>query len=405
MIKVILHGCNGKMGQVVAKKAASDPNIKIVAGIDKFPDAKQNDFPVFDSLKVCDQQADVVIDFSVHDAVNNLLEDAVQKNLPVVIATTGLSEDDKKHIIERSKLIPIFQSANMSIGINLMCQLSKKSASVLGNQFDIEIIEKHHNQKIDSPSGTAYALADAINEIFTNQKEYVYGRHSTNAKRKPNEIGIHAIRGGTIPGEHTVIFAGNDEVLEIIHTAYSREIFAEGAISAAKYLINQNPGLYDMYDVMAKLSSITHIHVNNDIAMISINNIPNITHNIAQIFKSLGDSNINIDMISQTSTNGQVNIAFTIPANEMDKVMKTITSLERTNPSIKIDISTDVTKLTVEGIGMKKHSGIAGRVFQSMANADIKINMITTSETTISYIVDKPNEKKAIDIIMKVFEL
>ncbi|WP_129721430.1 4-hydroxy-tetrahydrodipicolinate reductase [Xylanivirga thermophila] len=250
MTNIIIHGCNGTMGKVVTRVAMSDPDINIVAGIDKISDKVEKDFPVYQSLEECKVSADVIIDFSVHTAVPALIESAEKRGIPVVIATTGLSEDNMNLIIEKSKNIPIFQSANMSLGINVTGEMAKLAACVLGDKFDIEIVEKHHNQKVDAPSGTAYMLADTINSMLNPKKEYTYGRHSKNDKRSKNEIGIHAIRGGTIVGEHSIIFAGQDEVIEIKHTAFSKQIFAIGAIQAAKFLIGKTPNLYNMDDLI-----------------------------------------------------------------------------------------------------------------------------------------------------------
>ncbi|HHY83141.1 MAG TPA: 4-hydroxy-tetrahydrodipicolinate reductase [Clostridiales bacterium] len=256
MIKMILHGCNGRMGQVVAAAAAADPEIEIAAGVDRYPGIKENPFPVYDDISKVTEQADVILDFSAPSALPGLLEHAEKTSTPLVIATTGLSPQDLEEIRSKSKTTAIFQAANMSIGINLMYELVKKAAAVLGGQFDIEIIEKHHNQKADAPSGTAYSLADAINEVFTGSRQYVYGRHSKTAKRTKDEIGIHAVRGGTIAGEHSVIFAGPDEILEIKHTANSRNIFALGALTAVKFMAGKKAGLYSMKDALQSVLAI-----------------------------------------------------------------------------------------------------------------------------------------------------
>lgn len=222
MIRIIIHGCNGKMGKVITKLAAENPDFKVVAGVDK--NTSPLDFPVYSELKDVKEEADVVIDFSYHEAVPNLVKAALQKKLPVVIATTGLSEEELKVIEEASKEIPIFKSANMSLGVNILINLVKEAAKILQQDFDIEIIEKHHNMKKDAPSGTALMIADSINQVLNYKKEYVYGRHTKTEQRKPTELGIHAVRGGTIVGEHQVIFAGHDEVITISHSAQSREI-------------------------------------------------------------------------------------------------------------------------------------------------------------------------------------
>ncbi len=250
MIKVIMHGCGGKMGRVITELAKADENIRIVAGVDPFG-CKVTDYPVYASLKECAEEADVVIDFSNAQAVDCLLEDCVAKNLPVVLCTTGLSEAQAQAVQETSKKIPVLRSANMSIGINLLMKLVKEAAAVLREAgFDCEIVERHHNQKVDAPSGTALALADSINEACGSVFSYQYDRTRERKKRGKDEIGIQSVRGGTIVGEHEVIFAGTDEVLELNHRAYSRNIFGKGAVQAAKFLAGKPAGLYTMEDVI-----------------------------------------------------------------------------------------------------------------------------------------------------------
>lgn len=250
MLKIIIHGCNGKMGRVIAKLASESPDFTIVAGVDK--NTSQLDFPVYTDLEDVQEEADVIIDFSYHSAVPEMIKAAAKKKLPVVVATTGLSDEELAVINEASKEIPIFRSANMSLGISILISLVKEAAKILQNDFDIEIIEKHHNMKKDAPSGTALAIADAINEVLNDKKEYIYGRHTKAKERSQSELGIHAIRGGTIVGEHDVIFAGHDELLTISHTAQSREIFGYGALKAAKFIAGKNPGIYKMDDLVKK---------------------------------------------------------------------------------------------------------------------------------------------------------
>ncbi len=250
MTKMIMHGCNGRMGQMITGIVKEDPEIEIVAGID-INDSIQNDYPVFASLKDCNVEADVVVDFGTASAVDDLLACCAEKNLPVVVCTTGLSEEQIGRLNETSKKIAILRSANMSLGINLLMKLLQDAVKVLGPAgFDVEIVEKHHRMKLDAPSGTALALADAVNEAADNSYEYVYDRSSVRQKRGAKELGISAVRGGTIVGDHDVIFAGEDEVITFSHRAYSRAVFAKGAVSAAKFLADKGPGLYDMSDVI-----------------------------------------------------------------------------------------------------------------------------------------------------------
>lgn len=250
MVRIIMHGCNGKMGQVITGLVADDPNAQIVAGID-IVDNRDNGYPVFTDIKKCDVAADVIVDFAAAAAVDALLDYSVEKQIPVVLCTTGLSDEQLARVKESSKKVAILKSANMSLGINTLMKLLKEAANVFAPAgYDIEIVEKHHNQKVDAPSGTAIALADSINEARGGEYEYVYDRSQVRKKRDKKELGISAVRGGTIVGEHEVIFAGIDEVIEFKHTAYSKSVFAKGAVEAAKFLAGKPAGMYDMADVI-----------------------------------------------------------------------------------------------------------------------------------------------------------
>ena len=250
MIKILMHGCNGKMGRMITEIAKQDQDVEIVAGVDKYT-AVANEYPVFETISECDVDADAVIDFSNAGAVDELLDYCVEKKLPVVLCTTGLSEEQLARVKEVSEKIAVLKSANMSMGINLLLKLLKDAAKVLAPAgYDMELVEKHHNQKLDAPSGTALALADSMNEALGNEYEYVYDRSQVRKKRDVKEIGISAVRAGTIVGEHEVIFAGTDEVIEFKHTAYSRSVFAKGAVEAAKFLAEQKRGMHDMGDVI-----------------------------------------------------------------------------------------------------------------------------------------------------------
>lgn len=250
MVKVIMHGCNGKMGQVITKIAAEDEGLEIVAGIDKYTGIA-NAYPVFADIYECKVAADVIIDFSNASAVESLLDYCVEKQVPVVLCTTGLSEEQLKKVEEASAKVAVLKSANMSLGVNLLLKLLKDATKVLSPAgFDIEIVEKHHNQKVDAPSGTALALADSINEELNNEYNYKFDRSTERKKRDKKEIGVVAVRGGTIVGEHEVIYAGNDEVIEFKHTAYSKAVFAKGAVEAARFLAGKGAGRYDMSDVI-----------------------------------------------------------------------------------------------------------------------------------------------------------
>ena len=251
MLKIALSGCSGRMGRVIADIVASRNTMQIVAGFD-VNTAKYADFPVFSDPFECTLDCDVIIDFSNASSTEHLLSYCEKHHLPVVICTTGHTGEQLDRIRSAAAKIPVFRSGNMSIGINLMTALLREAASILGDQYDVEIIEKHHNQKLDAPSGTALMLADAVAGALPYNATYVYDRHQRREKRPAHEIGISAIRGGTIVGEHTVLFCGRDEIIEIKHTALSREVLAVGAVDAAAFMVGcQKPGIYDMNDVIA----------------------------------------------------------------------------------------------------------------------------------------------------------
>jgi 4-hydroxy-tetrahydrodipicolinate reductase len=240
------------MGQVITRLVNDDSECEIVAGFD-INDSIENSYPVYSNPDEFTGEADVIIDFSHPSVLTNMINYCKKRNLPIIIATTGFSAEQKEEMKEAAKEIPIFFSANMSLGINLLIALAKKATKLLEGSFDIEIVERHHNQKIDAPSGTALAIADAIDETLSYPAEYVYDRHSVRKKRKKTEIGLHAVRGGTIVGDHEVIFAGTDEVIELKHSAHSKEVFAVGAVKAAKFMVGKSAGMYDMNDLISNL--------------------------------------------------------------------------------------------------------------------------------------------------------
>ena len=250
MTKIIMLGCNGRMGQMITDMVKQDDECTIVAGID-IVDNRDNGYPVYTKLADCDVEADAIIDFTSAADFESRMDYAVDKQIPIIECSTGLSEEQMDYLKKASEKVAVLKSANMSLGINLLMKLLKEAAVKLaGDGFDVEIVEKHHNQKLDAPSGTALALADSINEAMDDRYEYIYDRSQVRQKRDKKELGISAVRGGTIVGEHEVIFAGTDEVITFKHTAYSRAVFAKGSITAAKYLKGKAAGLYDMSDVL-----------------------------------------------------------------------------------------------------------------------------------------------------------
>ena len=250
MVRIIMNGCNGHMGQVISDLVSKDENAEIVAGVD-LQDTGRYSYPVFTELGACDVKADVMIDFSSAKATDAVLEYCGSRELPLVLCTTGLSQEQLQKVEETAEKTAVLRSANMSLGINTLLKLLQDAAKVLAAAgFDMEIVERHHNLKVDAPSGTALALADSLNEAMDHQYHYVYDRSQKREQRDSKEIGLSAVRGGTIVGEHEVIFAGPDEVIEFKHTAYSKTVFAKGAVEAAKFLKGKAAGMYNMGHVI-----------------------------------------------------------------------------------------------------------------------------------------------------------
>ena len=251
MTKIILVGCNGRMGKAISEHVKTLDDIEISAGVD-ICDIQNYDYHVYIDINSIESPEGVIVDFSNRSLTKDILDFAIKNGLPSVICSTGHTKEELQMITDASTKIPVFRSANMSLGINLLVMLAKQAATLLEDSFDIEIIEKHHNQKLDAPSGTAILIADAINDTLSYDAEYVHDRHKEHKKRSRNEIGIHAVRGGTIVGEHEVIFAGQDEIVSIAHRADSRFVFAKGAIEAAAYLSDKPAGMYNMNDLLSE---------------------------------------------------------------------------------------------------------------------------------------------------------
>ncbi len=252
MTDIIIQGIGGRMGHALCEMIAKREDCRVVAGID-VKDGEQNGIPVYDNLEKLEGKGDVIIDFSSPAAVEKALPYCEAHKLPIVVCTTGLSEELQLKVVQLSRTVAVFKSANMSMGINVLSELCKRASAILGVDYDVEIVEQHHHNKLDAPSGTALMLADAINEENNGEYHYVYDRSSVRQKRDPKEIGISSVRGGSIVGDHEVLFCGQDEVIALKHTAYSRSIFANGAVNAAVYLAKKEPGLYNMGNMIAEM--------------------------------------------------------------------------------------------------------------------------------------------------------
>ena len=406
MVRILIHGCSGTMGRVLADMAQANPDIEIVAGVDPAAQATDFSFPVYTAMAEVGKEVDVIIDFSIPEALGSALEGALQLNAALIIATTGHTDDDKALIKNQAENLPIFQAANMSLGINLMSELIQSAAALLGERFDIEIIERHHNLKKDAPSGTAYALAESINKAFSNSKKYVFGRHTRTDRRKVEHIGIHAVRAGTIVGEHQVLFAGKDEILEVRHSAYSKQVFAVGALQASRFMAGKSPGYYSMKDMIAVQSTVTNVYTSEEDALISIYGIPYDPGVIANVFKKIGEQQVILDMISQTTPlEGRVSISFTLPRQDVERTVALLNEFKTEMPELQLEVLPEIAKVTVEGTGMEVQSGVAARVFEVMADQDIAIKTITTSETQISYIISQADCSRAADAIKATFEI
>ncbi len=397
---ILINGANGTMGRVIASIAQKNPaKYKIVAGIDCVSGKGESGFPIYTSFDDVKESFDAIIDFSVPAALPSVLAAAIKNKCGVVIATTGLSADDHEKIKQASTQIPIFFSANMSLGVNLQMDLIKRAASFLGEQFDIEIVEKHHNQKVDAPSGTALMLADTLSSQFIHGKEYVFDRSKTREKRQKNQLGISAVRGGTVVGEHQVLFLGEDEVLEINHIAHSKRIFAVGALRAATFLIGREPRLYSMSEVIARETRVTKIDCtkNQTIITISLQYSPAL---IAKVFQSF--ASINIDMISKTFPSaGMSTISFTVDSEHVTAVRQALQLNEITD----IHCIDDVSKCCIEGDGMEYQSGVAAEIFELLEQVNVEPLIISTSETKISFCFKQEDTDKVIDSVTKYFEL
>ncbi len=403
MIKLILSGCLGKMGRVVTDVVNTDDEVAIVAGVDTaFSGENPHDYPIYSDISKCKEEADVILDFSRPDALPHLLRYAQQTRTPLVLSSTGYDDNDIYSIEYASENVPIFRSSNYALGVNLIKEFSRQASANLNGTFDIEIIEKHHNTKVDAPSGTAVMLAEAINAAAGGDLEYNYDRHNQRQPRPKREIGLHALRGGTITGEHSVIFAGPDEVVELTHIAYSRKIFALGALRAVKFIISLPCGLYDMNSLLTKQQIITHAYSSESDVLITVSNIKNYSV-IRDIFVQLKESDIMIDIISQpTPVKGAFELSISVPLGLADKAKRIIADIEDVGD---IEVIEDISKVTVEGSGMAHHAGATGEVIGILTDMNIPVLLITTSETKITCCIPRARSKEALAALKTCFTM
>ncbi len=406
MTKIIINGVNGRMGQAVAEFALRSKRFQVVAGVDLNKDSLDWPFPVYAKLEEVADPADAIIDFTRPGSITEVLPYAKAKNMGAVIATTGFTPEQLEYIRSFTTDIPVFRSANMSLGINLLQNLAQQAVQFLGDTFDIEIVERHHNQKLDSPSGTALTLADSINDVLSHKKEYVYGRHSQTEKRQKNELGIHAVRGGSIVGDHEISFISDTEIVALSHNALSRRVFAEGALRAALYIQGRPPKLYDMQDMISGERTVTHLYTDQHQAIVTLNKLPHDPKILADIFGALAKQNISIDMISQTApVAGTISLSFSMSDQDLAQAFEVLRPFNAQNPGMRLDIMGSAVKLTVEGMGMERQSGVAANMFALLAQHNIQTKLVTTAETKISVIIDETDEYEATDLIAKAYSL
>jgi 4-hydroxy-tetrahydrodipicolinate reductase len=406
MTRLIINGCNGRMGQALAQAVSAQSDFKAVAGADIFPEAAKHPFPVYGSISAVTEEADVIVDFSRPEALSDLLSFAIPRGMALVLCTTGFSADDLLLIGRATGHIAIFRSANMSLGVNLAVDLCRRAAMFLGDACDIEIIEKHHSMKVDAPSGTALMIADEINSAYMNSKSYSFGRHSANRKRSRGEIGIHAVRGGTIVGEHEVLFILPDEVVSVKHEAQSRQVLALGALRAAAFLKGRPPGVYSMQDMLTASSAVTSISTDEAQSLISIRGIPAGVGFERKLFAALWKAEINVDIIASTApSGGKTSLAFTLPKLLVAQALPIARSCGEEASGCTVTAREDVVKIAVEGPGMEHQPGVAARFFQALSEAGVEALAVTTSETKVACCVPHAGRRAAVEALMKEFKL
>lgn len=406
MVRILINGIMGHMGRAVFTAASSFPDrFQLSGGVDPSYDGSEAfPFPVFASYAQVDVPADVIIDFSVPAALPSVLAYAVKAKCGAMIGTTGLSDRDLQLIAHAAESVPVFRSGNMSLGVNLQIELCKRAAATLGETFDVEIIEKHHNRKVDSPSGTALMLADGIRSISGGDKEYVFGRHEKNKRRQKDEIGFHSVRGGTIVGEHEVLFIGPDEVVEINHRAFSKQIFAMGALRAAEFIATQPSGLFSMADVLTQQDVASKLYVHQAQAAVTVSGFPSGSGAFSTILKTVADAKVSLDMISYSLPESKhAVVGFSIPQKELTVALQALQPLRDQYPALQLSVLGNGVKLTIEGAGMAFRYGVTADLMRVLSLASVRAELITTSETKIEVLVDAVNTAAAISAVEDSF--
>lgn len=407
MVNIIINGICGHMGRTVVGLALQRPEeFKVLGGIDKCEEQQMMGLPVYADVQDIPEETDVIIDFSVPQALEPLLAYCSARQKGLVVGTTGLGDAQLKLIQRSAQKTAIFQSGNMSLGVNLQIELVKKAAAALGDGFDVEIVEKHHNLKVDAPSGTALMLANALSTQYASGREYIYGRHSKNQRRKPNEIGIHAVRGGTLVGEHSVEFIGKDEVIEVTHRAFSKQIFAMGALRAAQYIMAKQPGCYNMHDIVTERDVLSHIYTEEEQAIITLSNLPHEPGVLACVFDLIAENHVFVDMISTAAPGGGAGyVSFSLKREDLSAAVNALRPLRMKYMGMDMHTQDSITKLTVEGAGMAFRHGVASQLFDVLAKAGVQVEFVTTSETKIACCIPDGEIPAAVTAIAAYFEL
>ncbi len=395
MIRLALNGAGGRMCRTIYKTLIGSTDFDIVYGVDPYP-ADDLPYPVYRTFGDCVLEADVIIDFSKADSLDEVLSYAVAHKTRLVIATTGHNKEQIKRINYAAKQIPIFYASNMSLGVNLLANLSKEAMKFLGEGYDVEIVETHHNQKLDAPSGTAITLANAINSVRENSLQAKYGRHEKEHRRDKNEIGIHAVRGGTVVGKHDVMFLGAGEQVKLSHEAESKEVFVRGALRASSFLIGKSAGLYDMNSILGDFYAVTTVHGENSVSLVYISSTTE--NDFLSLLGSLKNEDVIIDMVSQHyNPDGSIAVSFSLGDRYLQIAEKLIPA------ELSYTEKVGMSKLTVEGAGMEHKSGVAYDVFSILKDLGVNIYAITTSETKISCCINHDQLEIAENAIKKYY--
>ncbi len=403
MIRILLHGICGHMGRAILEAANAQSGLySVVAGVD-CADGSGLPVPVYSNCDSVREQFDVLIDFSVAAALPQTLLFAEKRRVPIVVGTTGLTDRHLRLLQGASEQIPVFQTGNMSLGVNLQLDLIRQAKAALGGGFDVEIIERHHRRKVDAPSGTALMLAKCIQAESPGGSELVFGRHETNKRRTDEEIGLHSVRGGTIVGEHEVLFLGRDEVVEINHRAYSKQVFAVGALRAAGYLIGKHNGLYNMQDVVTESNVASHVSLTEEQAIISIGKLPMDGNLCARILALVAEQNVSVDMISMNfPAERGGSLGFTVAERCLSDASNALMPLIA-EQGVSIRTESGMAKITIEGSGMPLRCGVAADLLGILSGASIAVRLITTSETKIELCVSAAQAARAVSKIESQF--